>query len=99
VWNDGGTLKIVLSNTILVPTAAELTIIGYIPGIDDITPFVQNVNLVGQVPTAIQNALITPAVTTVTITGVVPTVLLPALITPAVTTVTITGVAPTITVA
>jgi hypothetical protein len=51
VWNDGGTLKIVLSNTILVPTATGLTITGYAPSLDRIAAPVQNVNLVGIAPT------------------------------------------------
>jgi len=51
VWNDGGTLKIVLSNTIVVPTATPLTITGYAPSLDIIAPPVKNVNLVGIAPT------------------------------------------------
>jgi hypothetical protein len=51
VWNDGGFLKIVLSNTILVPTATGLTITGYAPSLDMIAPPVRNVNLVGIAPT------------------------------------------------
>jgi hypothetical protein len=51
VYNDGGTLKIVLSNTILVPTATGLTITGYAPSLDRVAPPVINVNLVGIAPT------------------------------------------------
>jgi len=51
VWNDGGTLKIVLSNTILVPTATGLTITGRAPSLDRIAAPAQNVNLVGIAPT------------------------------------------------
>ena len=51
VWNDGGILKIVLSNTILVPTATALTFIGYAPSLDRIAPPAVNVNLVGIAPT------------------------------------------------
>jgi len=52
VWNDGGTLKIVLSNTIVVPTAtAGLTVTGYAPSLDRVAPPVKNVNLVGIAPT------------------------------------------------
>jgi hypothetical protein len=50
VYNDGGTLKIVLSNTILVP-GATLTITGYAPSLSNIAPPVVNVNLVGIAPT------------------------------------------------
>jgi len=51
VYNDGGTLKIVLSNTILVPTATGLTFTGFAPSLDRIAPPVVNVNLVGIAPT------------------------------------------------
>ena len=51
VWNDGGTLKIVLSNTILVPTATPLTIIGYAPSLDRVAPPVKNLSLIGIAPT------------------------------------------------
>jgi hypothetical protein len=51
VWNDGGTLKIVLSNTILVPTATGLTITGYAPSLDRIAPPVESVDLIGVAPT------------------------------------------------
>jgi hypothetical protein len=51
VWNDGGILKIVLSNTILVPTATGLTITGYAPSLDRVAPPAVNVNLVGIPPT------------------------------------------------
>ena len=51
VWNDGGTLKIVLSNTILVPTATGLTITGYAPSLDQIAPPVKSVDLIGIAPT------------------------------------------------
>jgi len=50
VWNDGGFLKIVLSNTILVP-GATLSIVGKAPSLDIIAPPVRNVNLVGIAPT------------------------------------------------
>jgi len=50
VYNDGGTLKIVLSNTILVP-AATLNIVSFAPSLDRIAPVVRNVNLVGVAPT------------------------------------------------
>jgi hypothetical protein len=51
VWNDNGTLKIVLANTILVPTATGLTITGYAPSLDRVAPPVINVNFVGIAPT------------------------------------------------
>jgi hypothetical protein len=51
VYNDGGTLKIVLSNTILVPTATELTITGYAPSLDRVAPPVESVDLIGIAPT------------------------------------------------
>ena len=51
VWNDGGTLKIVLSNTILVPTATPLTLTGFAPSLNIIAPPVVNVNFVGIAPT------------------------------------------------
>jgi hypothetical protein len=50
VWNDGGTLKIVLANTILVP-GATLTFTGLTPSLSNIAPPVRNVNLVGIAPT------------------------------------------------
>ncbi len=50
VYNDDGTLKIVLSNTILVP-AATLNIVSFAPSLDRIAPPVVNVNLVGIAPT------------------------------------------------
>ena len=50
VYNDGGTLKIVLSNTILV-TTGSLNIVGLAPSLDRIAPPVVNVNLVGIAPT------------------------------------------------
>ena len=50
VYNDGGTLKIVLSNTILV-TTGSLNIVGLTPSLDRIAPPVRNVNLVGIAPT------------------------------------------------
>jgi len=50
VYNDGGTLKIVLSNTILVP-GATLNIVGFAPSLDRIAPPVRNVNFVGIAPT------------------------------------------------
>jgi len=51
VWNDGGFLKIVLSNTILVPTATGLTFTGYAPSLDMIAPPVKNLGLIGIAPT------------------------------------------------
>ena len=50
VYNDGGTLKIVLSNTILVP-GSTLNIVGFAPSLDRIAPPVRNINLVGIAPT------------------------------------------------
>ena len=50
VWNDSGTLKIVLANTILVPEAT-LNITGLTPSLSNIAPPVRNVNLVGIAPT------------------------------------------------
>lgn len=50
VWNDGGTLKIVLSNTIQI-TTGSLSIVGKAPSLDNIAPPVVNVNLVGIAPT------------------------------------------------
>ena len=50
VWNDGGTLKIVLANTILVGSCA-LGIVGRLPVLDRVAPPVVNVNLVGIAPT------------------------------------------------
>ena len=50
VWNDNGTLKIVLANTILV-TTGSLSIVGKAPSLDNIAPPVRNVNLVGIAPT------------------------------------------------
>ena len=50
VYNDGGTLKIVLSNTILV-TTGSLNIVGFAPSLNIIAPPVVNVNLVGIAPT------------------------------------------------
>jgi len=51
VWNDGGILKIVLSNTILVPTATTLAIVGKTPSLDNIAPPVRNLGLIGVAPT------------------------------------------------
>jgi hypothetical protein len=51
VYNDGGTLKIVLSNTILVPTATGLTFTGFAPSLDRIAPVVRNLGLTGIAPT------------------------------------------------
>ena len=51
VYNDGGTLKIVLSNTILVPTATGLTITGFAPSLDRVAPPVVNLDLIGIAPT------------------------------------------------
>ena len=50
VWNDGGYLKIVLSNTILVP-GATLSIVGKAPSLDNIAPPVKNLSLIGLAPT------------------------------------------------
>jgi hypothetical protein len=50
VWNDGGTLKIVVPSTIIVPVAT-LNIIGLAPSLDRVAPPVRNVNLVGIAPT------------------------------------------------
>ncbi len=50
VWNDGGTLKIVVPSTIIVPVAT-LNITGLAPSLDRIAPPVVNVNLVGIAPT------------------------------------------------
>jgi hypothetical protein len=50
VWNDGGILKIVLSNTILVP-GATLNIVGKAPSLDIIAPPVKNLGLIGIAPT------------------------------------------------
>jgi hypothetical protein len=50
VWNDGGTLKIVLANTILVP-GATLTFTGLAPSLSNIAPPVRNLSLIGIAPT------------------------------------------------
>jgi hypothetical protein len=50
VWNDGGTLKIVLSNTIQV-TTGSLNIIGLAPSLSNIAPPVKTVSLIGVAPT------------------------------------------------
>jgi hypothetical protein len=50
VWNDGGFLKIVLSNTILV-AGASLGIVGRTPSLYDIAPPVKNLGLIGIAPT------------------------------------------------
>jgi hypothetical protein len=50
VYNDGGTLKIVLANTILV-TTGSLSIVGRVSSLDRIAPPVINVNFVGIAPT------------------------------------------------
>ena len=50
VWNDGGTLKIVLSNTILV-AGASLGIVGKTPSLSNIAPPVNNLSLIGIAPT------------------------------------------------
>jgi hypothetical protein len=50
VWNDGGTLKIVLSNTILV-TTGSLSIVGLAPSLSNIAPPVKTVSLIGIAPT------------------------------------------------
>ena len=50
VYNDGGTLKIVLSNTILV-TTGSLNIVGLAPSLSNIAPPVRNLSLIGIAPT------------------------------------------------
>jgi hypothetical protein len=50
VWNDGGILKIVLSNTIQV-TTGSLNIIGLAPSLSIIAPPVRNLGLIGIAPT------------------------------------------------
>ena len=50
VWNDNGTLKIVVPSTIIVPIAT-LNITGFAPSLDRIAPPVVNVNFVGIAPT------------------------------------------------
>ena len=50
VWNDNGTLKIVLANTILV-TTGTLSIVGKTPSLDNIAPPVKTVDLIGIAPT------------------------------------------------
>jgi len=50
VWNDGGILKIVLSNTILVQSGS-VGIVGYTPSLDNIAPPVKNLGLIGIAPT------------------------------------------------
>ena len=50
VYNDGGTLKIVLANTILV-TTGSLSIVGLTPSLSNIAPPVNNLGLVGIAPT------------------------------------------------
>ena len=50
VWNDGGFLKIVLSNTILVQSGS-VGIVGYTPSLDNIAPPVKNLGLIGIAPT------------------------------------------------
>ena len=50
VYNDGGTLKIVLSNTIQV-TTGSLNITGLTPSLSNIAPPVNNLGLVGIAPT------------------------------------------------
>ena len=50
VWNDGGTLKIVLANTILVP-GATLNIVGKASSLDRVAPPVRNLSLIGIAPT------------------------------------------------
>ena len=50
VWNDGGTLKIVLTNTILVGSCA-LGIVGRLPVLDRVAPPVVNLSLIGIAPT------------------------------------------------
>jgi len=50
VWNDGGILKIVLSNTILIESGS-VGILGYAPSLDIIAPPVKNLGLIGYAPT------------------------------------------------
>ena len=50
VWNDNGTLKIVLANTIVVP-GATLSIVGGTSSLSNIAPPVRNVGLIGIAPT------------------------------------------------
>ena len=50
VWNDGGILKIVLSNTILVESGS-VGIAGVAPSLDIIAPPVRNLGLIGVAPT------------------------------------------------
>jgi len=50
VWNDGGFLKIVLSNTILVGSGS-VGVIGKTPSLDNIAPPVKNLGLIGYAPT------------------------------------------------
>lgn len=50
VWNDGGILKIVLSNTILVESGS-VGIAGVAPSLDIIAPPVKNLGLIGVAPT------------------------------------------------
>jgi hypothetical protein len=50
VWNDGGTLKIVVPSTILVPGAA-LNIVGRVSSLDRVAPPVVNLGLIGIAPT------------------------------------------------
>ena len=50
VWNDNGTLKIVLANTIVVP-GATLSIVGRTSSLDNIAPPVKTVDLIGIAPT------------------------------------------------
>jgi hypothetical protein len=50
VWNDGGTLKIVLSNTILVQSGS-VGVVGLAPSLSNIAPPVKTVSLIGVAPT------------------------------------------------
>jgi hypothetical protein len=50
VWNDGGILKIVLSNTILIQSGS-VGILSYAPSLDIIAPPVKNLDLIGYAPT------------------------------------------------
>ena len=50
VWNDSGTLKIVLANTIFV-TTGTLSIVGRTSSLDNIAPPVKTVSLIGIAPT------------------------------------------------
>jgi hypothetical protein len=50
VWNDNGTLKIILANTIVIP-GATLSIVGRTSSLSNIAPPVKTVDLIGIAPT------------------------------------------------